>query len=312
MRILHLRNIANVANVLATTQRELGYEAVTLGILNKPQAFESDFNIDLSMEYEFSDVPKRFYLLIKNFLKYRDFEVFHLHDGGVLPFDIDVPLWFKMIGKVCVHWHGSKLRNMGNSGLSKYADCIFVSTPDLLRFEERAEWIPNPIDLQSLPSPDLQNVEKTDNINILHAPSRRNVKGTDGIISAVKTLKKEGYNVELRLMENKTHDEVIKMMCKSDIVIDQISPTIGAYGVVSIEGMSLKKPVICSLKKEYLTDFYRGCPIVNADFGNLNEKLRYLVEDESARRTYGKNGRVYVERVHDVVTITKQVLSYYG
>jgi glycosyltransferase involved in cell wall biosynthesis len=312
MRILHIRNIANVANVLATKQTELGHKAVTLEILNKPQVYRSDFNIGLSVEYGFSDVPKRFYLLIKNLLKNMDFDVFHLHDGGLFPFDIDVPSWFKVMGKVCVHWHGSKLRNMGNSGLSKCADYIFVSTPDLLRFEDRAEWIPNPIDLQALPHPDSRDFEKSNNINIIHAPSRRNVKGTDGIIAAVNTLKSEGYNVVLKLMENKTHDEVMRTMLNSDIVIDQISPTIGAYGVVSIEGMALEKPVICSLKEEYLMDFYHGCPIINADFSHLNEKLRYMVEDESARRAFGKNGRVYVERMHDALEVTKLVLTVYG
>lgn len=312
MRILHIRNVANVANVLATKQRELGHKAVTLGIINTPQVFRSDFNIGLSKEYPFDDIPKRFFLITRNLLKHMDFDVFHLHDGGLFPFDIDVPSWFKIMGRVCVHWHGSKIRNRGNQGLSKYADCIFVSTPDLLRFEKRAEWIPNPIDLQVLPKVVNEQDRKEGPLRILHAPTDREIKGTDGIISKINELRKNGVNIDLKIIENTPYQLVLEAMAQADLIIDWINPKYGIYGMVSIEGMALGKPVICSLKEDYIKNFYHGCPIINANFNNLNEKLMYLLEDESARRTYGKNGRIYVKRMHDAVAVTKQVLTFYG
>jgi glycosyltransferase involved in cell wall biosynthesis len=312
MRILHLRNVANVANVLSTTQRALGHDAKTLGVLDKYQAFTTDSNIGLSIKYGYSDIPKRIYLLTKNLIKNRDYDVFHLHDGGLFPRDIDVPLWFKFMGNVCVHWHGTKLRNKGSSGLSKHADHIFVSTPDLLKFENKAEWIPNPINLQTLQEYKMDFKTKGGPVRILHAPTNREIKGTNGIISKINELKREGLNVDFRLMENATHNEVLDEIAQADIIIDWINPNYEIYGMVSLEGMALEKPILCSINEEYRDNFYHGCPIVNADINSLCDKIRYLVEDESERMSLGKKGRTYVERMHDAVAVTKRILTFYN
>lgn len=71
--------------------------------------------------------------------------------------------------------------------------------------------------------------------------SNKAKKGTEYIIKAVNELKNEGYKVNLILIENMPHKKVIEYYKNSDIVIDQL--LIGWYGMVSIEGMALGKPV---------------------------------------------------------------------
>lgn len=309
MRIAHIKNVANIGAVLASTQRRLGHEAFCLQILRRLQGFKGDENLDLPKIYPIYHLPGRLVKIWRALSNLKGFDIYHLHDGGIFPKDIDVPLIFKRRGKVCVHWHGTKLRNKGRR-FSRHADLVFVSTPDLLKMDENAVWMPNPIDMKSLPEPEFRESMEGNPIRIVHVPTDRKIKGTEGIISDVNALKREGYNLELRLIENMPHEEVLGAIRGSDIVVDWINPDFGIYGLVSIEGMALGKPVLNHIKEEYLP-FYTDCPIVNTDAEGLRKNLRYLIEDEGARRDIGRQGRTYVEKIHDAEKVAEKVIARY-
>jgi glycosyltransferase involved in cell wall biosynthesis len=306
MKVLHIRNVANVANTLAQFQKELGHEAFVIGI-TKTNLYHEDLNIGLNLEYNKFELLNRFTRIVKTLIKNRKYDVFHLHNGGIFPWDSDIPLWFRRYGTTIVHWHGGKLRNNPNLFGAKFANKVIVSTPDLLKFTSNGVWIPNPIDLGKFPYVGVK--KKPDMITIVHAPTRRSIKGTEYLINAVESLKNDGYkNINLKIVEKEPYDKAIEIYKQADIIVDQL--LIGWYGMLAIEGMALGKPVCCYIRND-LESLIHSLPILNISQRNIRATLQELIEDEILREKIGKKGREYVKNSHDAKMVTKKVCELY-
>jgi len=144
---------------------------------------------------------------------------------------------------------------------------------------------------------------KSKNIIIGHAPNHRGFKGTEFIIAAIESLKKEGLKIELKLLEKMKNDEVKKSLREDiDILIEQIICT--GHGLNGLEGMASGLPTISNLEdSDYITplrrwSYFDECPLVSATPENLTEVLRKLITSPKLRQTLGAAGRAYVEKYH--------------
>lgn len=138
---------------------------------------------------------------------------------------------------------------------------------------------------------------------IAHAPNHRGFKGTEFIIDGINKLKKEGFLIELRLLEKLQNDDVRKILREeTDILVEQIICT--GHGLNGIEGMASGLPTISNLKDETYTlpfrrwSYFSECPIVSATPENLVDVLRKLVTRPELRHELGRAGRAYVEKYH--------------
>ena len=241
----------------------------------------------------------------------RDYDLLHFHYSSGLPFGLDFPLWRMLNKKVVMHHHGTDIRHKGEHWLyTRLAQRIFVSTPDLLEWSRDAIWVPNPLDLEMYPYVGVKNQQSNemDSIKILHAPSRRRLKGTEHVLSAIKKLKNEGYNIELILVENTPHKEALEYYKRADIVVDQL--LIGWYGMLAQECMALGKPV-CVYLREDLQGYMPSQPMLNTTVDNLLKNLRMLIEDPHLREDLGKRGRRYVQEVHSSDRIARKLMDLY-
>ena len=142
---------------------------------------------------------------------------------------------------------------------------------------------------------------------IVHAPSKRSTKGTEGILEKLKSVKGD---FELILVENMSHDEAMQIYSKADIIIDQIA--LGTYGVFSIEAMAMGKPVITYISQEMKEHFPEDLPIISTDFDELPEVIDKLIADPKLRHDIGVRGRKYAERYHDHNKVTKYLYDIYN
>jgi len=138
---------------------------------------------------------------------------------------------------------------------------------------------------------------------ITHAPNHRGFKGTEFVIDAINKLQKEGFAVELRLLEEIQNSEVRRILCEeTDILVEQIICT--GHGLNALEGMASGLPVISNLENsEYLTtmrrwSFFGECPLVSGSPETLVDVLRSLITRPELRRELGQAGRLYVEKYH--------------
>lgn len=255
-----------------------------------------------------ADIESRF-LHFFRFLKIvRGYDLLHFHFNSIFPLYMDFFIYKAMGKKIILHYHGDDIRRKSyKNWFSFLADRIFASTVDLLKYApERAEWVPNPIDLDTFPF--VGTKSHSGPVTIVHAPSHRQSKGTDLIIKAVRELEEEGHQINFVLVEGRSISQAMEIYRSADIVVDQVNPHIGFYGLVSIENMALGKPVLCSINPEY-ENYLKDLPLVRVYPDNLKYQLRVLIEDPDLRQYIGEKGRQYVEKYHDLKKIAVQQFS---
>lgn len=310
MKILHIRNMANVSYNLTREQKKLNHRTIIFEISENPRNIEDgDICLNLPTTYKKREIFNRFYLISKtliNIMQKENFDIIHLHDGGIYPLDLDIPLFFKRFGKVVVHWHGSKLRNHGRTFGSKFADAEIVSTPDLLEYAPEATWVPN-----SIPWHGLSKINRDDDkVVIGHAPTNRFYKGTKYFLEAMDQLKKEYPNVKCLLIENKSHEEALKLLQTCDIVVDSVD-ILGWYGVLTNEVQQMGIPCCTWIKPELEKFLDEPNGIINVTKDNLKEKLDELILDENLRIELGKQGKKYVNKVHNNKEVCQKIFQTY-
>jgi hypothetical protein len=154
--------------------------------------------------------------------------------------------------------------------------------------------------LQNEPTSDKKN-GADEVVKLIHTPNHRGVKGTEFILDAVATLKKEGFKIELTLLEQISNEEVKRFMGEADILVEQL---VVGYGLSAIEGMAKGLTVISNLEDENRNGVFRSysyfneCPIVSANRQNITDILRSLIKNPQLRRELGAAGRAYVQKYH--------------
>jgi len=184
-----------------------------------------------------------------------------------------------------------------------------VSTPDLLKWHPRATFIPNPMVFMNY---------RWDEgpIRIAHAPTNRELKGTELILQAIRELQAEGLPFEFDLIENLPRNEFVKRIQKAHIVIDQVngskSQIPGLIGVISLETLSMGHVSVCHVADEMLP-YYPDLPVVNVEptVEGLKGSLIDLINDPEEARKRGLLGPGYIRKHHSLELIAQRHLAIY-
>jgi hypothetical protein len=144
---------------------------------------------------------------------------------------------------------------------------------------------------------------------VAHAPSNIAGKGTVHVRRAVEELRSEGTAFDYLEIHGASHDEVLRGLERADLVIDQLCS--GNHGVLSVEAMSLGKPVICYLLPETKARMPSACPIINADPMTIKQVLREWLVKPGERHRRGVASRAYVEQHHDIRFAARHLIEIY-
>ena len=193
-----------------------------------------------------------------------------------------------------------------------YADRIYSLNPDLMHV------LPPQTQFQPYASVDPLEWPLTPAHNevplVLHAPSRRGMKGSAFILEAVERLKAEGVPFEFMLVENMPHAEARQLYARADLLIDQLLA--GWYGALAVELMAMGKPVVCYIRQEDLGFLPAGMredmPLISAEPPTIYEVLKALLSKPREELTaLGQRSRRYVERWHDPRRIAADLKGEY-
>lgn len=275
-----------------------------------------------------------------------DYDVFHLHMRPFLyahPNQFHFPtfwdlLTLKAAGKrVCFHFRGSEVRKASLfraankfhyvdedherlfakfkepsqeayiEFISAIADRIFVTDPELQSYVPGSIIIPRYFRLEEAINARPLRKEKP---VVLHAPSRRGVKGTQFVLNAVDQLKNEGVEFEFKLIEGLTNSETLRAIADSDIIIDQLR--IGWYGVLAVEALALGRTVISYIRPDLVSSFGDGiAPIVNANPETIADALRGCVTQYKTRYEAARAGYEWFTRTHSTEAVVPLLISHY-
>ena len=190
--------------------------------------------------------------------------------------------------------------------VSAVASRVLVPDPELQSYVVGAEIVPRSIDLSKwMPCPTTNN----DIPLIVHAPSRRVVKGTDRVMEVAQELKAEGLQFELKLIEGMTNEEARGWYRKADIIIDQLR--IGWYGVLAVEGMALQKAVISYVRDDLRHHLGAKPPLINASPLTFKKALRDLITNPDLRERTARHGLEYCRNIHDSQIVARKLVSIY-
>ncbi len=346
MKILHLPfNVASQISVTVRALRDLGMNARGVVITDSPIQDNKDLECFPVGQYERHSIQGflRRLLFIPVFKRAVDWaDVIHWHFISMdFPWDLDLKYlaWFKK-PRVVEFW-GSDIRVPEiASADNPYTDRMYQMYPDIAKGDRKRSYktqrafsahgfeclIPD-FEMEPYLKKDLfpsfhrtkARIILSDFLPIypeprkqrpliVHAPSRKEIKGTKSIIKAVDELKAH-LDFDFQLIHGVPHANAIKILRSSDIVIDEIVS--GSFGLLACEAMALGKPVVGYIKPSVLSQHPEIFPIVNANEKNLKEILKYLITDGPKRHEIGKMGRTYVENFHDAHKVAAQLIEIY-
>jgi len=195
------------------------------------------------------------------------------------------------------------------------AEGIYSLNPDLMHvLPPRTRFLPYcHIDLEIWKSTQISLSESRGILKIGHAPSNRDVKGTDRIMKVIQDLQStHGNRFEFHLIENVPYEKVMDAYQSIDILIDQIYG--GWYGGLAVEAMALGKPVLCYIREDDLKfvppEMVNDLPIINTVTETLKRNLISLIEMPYKDLVdLGKKSRQYVEKWHCLRKIVRGLIE---
>lgn len=219
-------------------------------------------------------------------------------------------------GGVCNSGIRDKRRRTALEKMLSHVDYAFALNPDLMHFlpKARASFLPYTISNFDQIEPKVEKFFFDDKIRIVHAPTQREAKGTQHVISAIECLNQRypGY-FELVLVENMPYEEAKKVYRTADLVVDQL--LIGWYGAFSVEVMKMGIPVMAYIHDDDLqfvpSDMVRALPIIRVSPETLLSSLIAIKKEREQLVELGKQSLNFVKRWHDPAVVAKLTKKVY-
>jgi hypothetical protein len=329
---------AGQPGAIAKGLRALGAAADAGSIAKHKFGYEADFHISL-------DRPKSLERLFASVSALAaDYDVFHFHARTLannwphqaFPAMLDLLALKERGKKVFFHYRGQEIRTAAEFSKTPYhyvsspgsrhlfrrmpdqtklagldfirsvADGIFVTDPELQTYVPEATIVPRVLHADEWP---FVGVRANPCPLVVHAPSRRGVKGTEAILRAVERLQ-ERVNFRFKLIENLPHAEAKAAYKEADVVIDQVR--IGWYGVLATETMALGKPTIAYIRDDLWRKHGAKLPIINANPDNIESVLENVLNDENLRAEKSVKSRDYYLATHASDVVCKALLQTYA
>ena len=209
------------------------------------------------------------------------------------------------------HKHISHLHKMLNRLRhgEKYADLIHGTPEQNVMSLRPYHDLRVPIELNLFQ----ENNEQRERPLVIHAPSWRQRKGSEFVLSAFERLKAEGVAFDTQFIENMEHSEAIKCYENADILVGQLLMPFG--GKQERELLACGKVVLSSvgyhfIKGEQYTPqtAYEECPIIDITPETVYTKLKETILDYKGRKERAKRGRPWVEKYHDAKKVCERIL----
>jgi hypothetical protein len=201
-----------------------------------------------------------------------------------------------------------------NHELVRTVGCpVFVSTPDLLDFLPDATWLPVVVDpapwCRAAMRPPLARKRAV----VVHAPSRRGLKGSEAIAPALRALDAEGL-IEYREVTGVPAAEMPALYGDADIVLDHF--VMGGYGVAACEAMAAGRVVLGHVSARHRDVVRRTAdmelPVVEARIDDIGEVVRGILADRETYRALANQGPEFVARIHNGAHAARVLSAFLG
>ncbi len=141
---------------------------------------------------------------------------------------------------------------------------------------------------------------------VVHAPSYRNIKGTEAILAALDALRADGVRFELRLLDGVDNAQVRAALREADVVIDQLH--LPLHGRLGVEAMASGCALVTCDRADF-EPYPPARPIAHIDPACLRDTLRRVLTDRATRVSLADAALDYVRRHHDHVAAAARIFQ---
>ena len=228
MKVLHIWDQSATASVISKWQKKKGY--TTMVIKNKKHDKSNQTGY-----YGGKIVSNKILIVLSCLYHSAKYDIIHLHDSWFMVLLIK---FFMPHKKICMHYHGSMIRNSMKESRrkiwEKYVDVILVSTPDLLKFKYAKSpiYIPNPVDTELF----YFSCRKNNGKCIIVLKKNQTRSGT------FRLLLRHGINVQLHSVDQVPYEEFPDVLKNFEYCCDipmANGTIIKANSVVGLQAMSM-------------------------------------------------------------------------
>ena len=245
---------------------------------------------------------------IKNY-NLLDYDIYHFEWGADLYRNFSFVRRLKEMGKpIIAHYHGQDFRIRGVfKQMDEFANLNITSEIDLIDDYKKLNYLPLPF-IFPKNEPDYR-IEKK--IRLCHATTNRYYKGSEIIIKECQRLVNQNDDVEFVLIENKSHENAMKIKKMCDINIDQIGNRGGwGYGMNSVEAMSMGLCVASEINSS-VEQIIGQHPFININQNNLYDTMSKLIKDKQKIYTLKKSAYSWGLKNHDIGSVGQKLYNLY-
>lgn len=149
------------------------------------------------------------------------------------------------------------------------------------------------------------NIPDNQVIRVLHAPSKKGIKGTDIILAALEALTKEGLPIDVKLLSGVPHHILKKELEQADVLVDEL--ILHGPGMLSMEAMASG----CAVATKFLDAHTKifNPPVCSINESNIYDQLKRLFTDREYRLDLARKGRSFIEKNNDHAIIAGRMIN---
>ena len=340
--VLHISNLSHKPYMLSRLMRKKGLESSYLVI--HPEAGWLQVGkkgYDYSIPWTISSSLFRPFINIYYLWKVmRHYDVIHYHFVSFLTSDGCEMSYLEKMGKIiAVHFRGCDLRQKSinmklNPELNccqecdyppgtcerpvqfqriaiarKYADLLFVTTPDLLDFLPESEHIPF-IAPYGMNIDTIEPAPKNEGVfRVVTSSNHHGVDGTEYVRQAVEKLKEEGKSIELVEVHKTPYEKALAIYKSANAYAGKLR--MGYYNNSNIECMLMGIPCMSYIREKYLKNI-PDCPVIITRPDTVYRNLKDYIERPKELKEIGLKGIAFVKKYHDPYGVVDMLINKYN
>jgi hypothetical protein len=220
---------------------------------------------------------------------------------------------------IVVHHLGTHFRRDPagvSANAAAYGAIQVTDSIDLMLFPH-ISWLPVTTDLDSMAALRKRLYKRSKRVRIAHAPTSREIKSTDIILSTVEALTADyayrGVEIDFDVIEGVSNAECLERKATADIFVDQLDL---GFGVNCIEAWGMGIPVVSGWRddepRRKSLEMWGRLPWADANEKTLVSVIEHLIESPKWRAELGEIGKQHAQRWHSEKSVVEQTLKVYG
>lgn len=196
--------------------------------------------------------------------------------------------------------------------VSKYADTLLVTTPDMKDFVPEAMFMPFFCPILDDLSQHNQNVKlkyPERPLRILHWTNHPGIEGTCKIISCIESLQNKGYLIEFKILKGVPHSVVMDEIFWADLTIGKMK--MGYYANSQIESMVRGVPAITWIRPDLVTEELSNSGFIISHLDELENTLKYYLDNPKIIENKKKIAKSSILKLHNNINLANRYKEIY-